>query len=239
MKSTSRKRIILFAVVFLFTGMLSSVREIPAAQGYEKVHTLYWRAILRKSVKVGGKTVKSGTAVTVVKRSYTSKKKSQVSYKGKRFYVPNSWLSFRGDLATIATKGDYSKKTKERFANRLKKASSKTSWFIWVSLDKQRVNVFHGSKGKWKYVKSFACSTGKSSTPTATGWHTIDFKKMWVDGCKYYTEVNGSGIHRWPGTMNKKIMGKHTVSHGCIRLYEASAKWVYTHIPKKTTVLIY
>lgn len=227
----------LFAAVFLLfsAGMCSAVR----AADVQKVHTIYWKAKLRREVKVNGKKIKRGTKVTVIDRGYSSRKKSTVKYKNFTFKVSESGLSYICDLASSASKGDYTKTTKESFINHKKSAVSKTSWLVWVSLDKQRVNVFQGSRGNWKLVKVCHCSTGKASTPTLPGWNRVDFKKMYVDGCKYYTEVNGSGIHRWPGTLNKKLLGRHTVSHGCIRLTEKNAKWIYTHIPKKTTVYVY
>ena len=233
MKYTCRKLSMLFFAVFLSLGILSSMREIPAA---EKVHSIYWKASLRRSGGSGANRIKSSTEVVVVQRSYNSRKKSVIRWKGKDYGIPNSFLYFKYDLAS---KGDYSRSTKESFINHRKEAASKTAWLVWVSLDKQRVNVFQGAKGQWKLVITLPCSTGKASTPTPSGWHTVDFKKMWVDGCKYYTEVCGSGIHRWPGRLDKKILGSHTASHGCIRLNEGGAKWIYQHIPKNTRVLVY
>ncbi len=207
-----------------------------SVQKKEKVHTLYWKATLRRDVKAKGKTFKRGTSVVVVNRRTHSK--SLVRCRGVLFKAPNSILSIKRDMST-AKKGDYSKETKERFINGKKKASSKTRWLVWVSLDKQRVNVFCGSKGAWKLVKTFKCSTGKASTPTPPGWNTIDGKSYYFKGCKYYTEVCGSGMHKWPGAMNRKILGSHTVSHGCIRLTESSARWIYKNVPRKTKTYVY
>ena len=235
---TQWKKKVLVFVIILFAGMLAAqVRQVPADQQIQKVHTLYWKATLRRDVKTQGKKIKRGTSVVVIQRNVHSK--SVVKYKDVVFKAPNSWLSYKKDLATSQSQGDYNRLTKEHFINRLKNASSKTGWIVWISLDKQRVNIYRGSKGQWSLVKTFQFSTGKASTPTPTGWKVIDFKKMWVSGCKYYTEVCGSGIHRWPGTLNKMILGNHTVSHSCIRLTSGNAQWVYEHVPKKTAVLIY
>ena len=235
-RNISRKRGFLLFIVILFLGMtVPAVWETPAA---EQIHTIYWKATLRRTIKVNKVTLKKGTPVVVINRSYHSGTGSKVRYRNLVFRVSNSALSYKGDLATI-TKGDYSTEAKEAFINSRKKAVSKTSWLIWVSLDKQRVNVFRGQKGSWDLVKVFKCSTGKANTPTVAGWNTIDVKRKYVSGCKYYTEVNGSGIHKWPGSMNKKVLGYHTASHSCIRLYENSAKWIYDHVPRKTKVLVY
>lgn len=233
-----KKKTLVFVMIILLAGLLSAqMRQIPAAQKIQKVHGLYWKATLLKDVKAQGKKIKRGTSVVVIQRNMYSK--SVVKYKSVVFKAPNSWLSYKKDLATSQSQGDYNRATKEYFINHKKRASSKTGWLIWVSLDKQRVNIFKGTKKKWSLVKTCRCSTGKASTPTPTGWKAIDFKKMWVDGCKYYTEVCGSGFHRWPGTLNKKILGNHTVSHSCIRLTSGNAQWIYEHVPKKTTVFIY
>ena len=232
---SSRRKTFLFIVILLLGMTVQAAWDTPAA---EQVHTIYWKASLRRSVKVNKLTLKKGTPVVVINRSYHSGTRSKVRYRDLVFSISNSALSYKGDLTTIS-KGDYSTQVKEAFINGRKKAASKTSWLIWVSLDKQRVNVFRGQQGAWDLVKVFKCSTGKAHTPTVAGWNTIDVKRKYVSGCKYYTEVNGSGIHKWPGTVNKKVLGYHTASHSCIRLYENSAKWIYDHVPRKTKVLVY
>ena len=50
-----------------------------------------------------------------------------------------------------------------------KNFSSATSYFIWIDLPRQKVNIFKGSNKKWRLVKSMVCSSGKSSTPTVKG----------------------------------------------------------------------
>ena len=230
---------VLFLAFFFFAaGVVGTAERIPAAQKEQQVHTLYWKARLRRNIKVKGKKIKRGSIVTVIKRQYYSSKKHTVRYKNLEFKLSSSAISYICDMVSVS-KGDYSKRTKEDFVNKKKKVKSKTKWLIWISLDKQRVNVFHGSKGKWKLEHVFKCSTGKISTPTPTGWYKIDFKNPNVKGCRYYTEVCGSGLHQWPGAMNNSIMGKHTVSKGCIRLYEKNAIWIYRHVPTKSTVVIY
>lgn len=231
--------VLLLTLIVLSACPHAEEGRVYAAQAKQQVHTIWWKATLRKNIKAGGMSIKSGTSLVVTQRSHKRGGKSEVTYRKKKFMLPNSWLYFRQDLASVSTRGDYGKSVKESFINHRANAYSRTSWLVWVSLDKQRVNVFRGTKGKWSLAKACRCSTGKASTPTPPGRHTIDFKKMYVDGCKYYTEVCGSGMHRWPGTMNKKIFGNHTASHGCIRLLEGDARWIYQNVPKQTTVLVY
>ena len=227
-----------FLLIILATLAARVTSAKAAAQPPQYVHSLYWQASMRKSVKVKGVKIKSGTGVLVTQRSARYGSKSTVRYKNITFSAPNSWLSIKKDLAT-GSSGDYSTALKESFINRKKSASSKTSWLVWISLDKQRVNVFKGKKGMWKLQKTFKCSTGAKYTPTPVGWMRIDFKRMYVEGLKYYTEVCGSGMHRWPGGGKSAFLGKHTASHGCIRMSEDSAKWVYKNVPVKSTVFSY
>lgn len=216
----------------------TAAKKTAAKASPGKVHSLYWKASMRKSVKVKGVKIKRGTGVVVVYRRARYSSKSTVRYKNITFEAPNSWLSIKKDLAT-GSSGDYSTAQKEAYINRKKRASSKTAWLVWISLDKQRVNVFKGKKGRWKLQKTFKCSTGAKQTPTPTGWMRVDFKRMYVEGLKYYTEVCGSGMHRWPGGGKSAYLGKHTASHGCIRMSEDSAKWVYKHVPVRSTVYCY
>jgi len=233
------KRALVTAGIFLLLVLAPlSGRRAFAKTAPKKVHSLYWKASMRKSVKVKGVKIKRGTGVVVVYRRARYSSKSTVRYKNITFEAPNSWLSIKKDLAT-GSSGDYSTAQKEAYINRKKRASSKTAWLVWVSLDKQRVNVFKGKKGRWKLQKTFKCSTGAKQTPTPTGWMRVDFKRMYVEGLKYYTEVCGSGMHRWPGGGKSAYLGKHTASHGCIRMSEDSAKWVYQHVPVRSTVYCY
>ena len=207
----------------------------------EQVHTIYWKAVLRRNL-TKGKTVlaKKGSKVVVTKRSYKRGGRSRIQYgkKKKKATVPNSWLSFRSDLTTIS-KGDYNRATKEAYINKKARVRKKEKYLVWVSLDKQRVNVFKPSGGKWKLKHVFKCSTGKAGTPTRAGWHRVNYKRLWVKGLKWFTEVVGGGMHRWPGRFNKSLYGKHVASMGCIRLSSKNAHKIYKMIPVGCRVLVY
>ena len=97
----------------------------PKVQTTGKVHTIYWKASLRRSIKVGGMMIKSGTSVVVINRSYNSRRKSTVRYKDKTFSISNSCLSYKCDLASAESKGDYSRQIKESYINRLKKRQAR------------------------------------------------------------------------------------------------------------------
>ena len=66
--------------------------------------------------------------------------------------------------------------------------------------------------------------------------------KVQIEGSRvqYFVEAVGSGFHMWPlkGSFKNRI-GKHTISHGCIRLRKADAIWMFKNIKLKTTVQIF
>ena len=230
---------VMFLLLALVTGFTAVYGEETDEVHLEKVHTIYWKAVLKKDLKRGKTTaVKAGSVVTVINRK--KRGKSTILYgAGKKADVPNSWLSFRSDLASVGKEGDYNTATKEAFINKRTGVKGKEEYLLWVSLDKQRVNVFRASEGRWKLYRVFKCSTGSVRTPTSVGWHKVDYKRPWVKGLKWYTEVVGGGIHKWPGRFNKSLYGKHVASGGCIRMTEKDAHQIYKMIPVKTRVLVY
>ena len=227
-------------------GQAAQEQAAPAqtapTEPIQDVHTIYWRAKLRSDVKKNGVTVlHGGQWVVVVNRAYR-RGKSVVQYDGGTVRVPNSNLFFSEDLCTTVKEGDYNRTTKLWYVNESRKLHSRTNYLIWVSLDKQRVNVFtRGAGGKWEIVKELKCSTGLPESPSKAGLHKCDFKALWFRGCNFYVEYGGSGIHKWVRSDYKDIhkLGKHTASQSCIRLVRRDAKWLYNTIPVNTTILVW
>lgn len=104
-------------------------------------------------------------------------------------------------------------------------------------------------------VGSYACATGKSSTPTPTGKFSVYNKivnrpyykenipggasnnplgKRWMGLDCYGTQGTTYAIH---GTNNESSIGKN-VSHGCIRMHNADVESLYEIVPIGTTVII-
>ena len=84
--------------------------------------------------------------------------------------------TYRGNYTTsYAVNNDYSTLEKEIWIN-AKGYSSKTQYLIWVNRAYPHANVFQGSKGNWKLIKSFLVGIGAPSTPTPTGLTTISYK---------------------------------------------------------------
>lgn len=139
------------------------------------------------------------------------------------------------------------KASAEKYVNGMN-LPSKTKYFIWVDLKKQKVNVFSGSNKKWTLIKSFTCSSGKASTPTIKGTFTVGSKGSYfiADGgarCKYYTQIKGNYLFHsvlYDNKGNRIIDGRLGIplSHGCVRLAPENAKYIYDSIPRGTKIFI-
>lgn len=125
-----------------------------------------------------------------------------------------------------------------------------------VDVSDQRVYV-----GQWtgkdysKLVKTFVCSTGKKETPTPLGtyhaggkavndmWYYMRDSNVYV---KFATRIVGgvmfhsvlyNSAKQGPTSTSVHALGTRA-SHGCIRLSEADAYWIWSHCPTGTTVII-
>ncbi len=147
---------------------------------------------------------------------------------------------------SLYTNKYYSNEVKLAFAN-AKGYSSTTKYLIWISHYTQQVVIYQGSAGHWKIIKAFPCASGKASTPSPkgvfkvtykeTGWYYVNTKEL------YITHWCGrNSFHTRPlyndGSVCSPTMGR-PVSHGCARLYNNDAYYIYKHIPAGTTVISY
>lgn len=143
---------------------------------------------------------------------------------------------------------DYSLGTKEGFVN-LNGYSSPTDYMIWLSLKTQRVNIYRGSKGSWKLVRTAPCSTGKNTTPTVSGVYSIIYKTPIWRFLEDYTRVynvtgfwGGQAFHSrlyyYDDTICDGTIGT-PASHGCVRMMDEDCRYIYEELPQDTTVVIY
>ena len=127
-----------------------------------------------------------------------------------------------------------------------KNFSSSTSYFIWIDLSHQRVNIFNGSSKKWNLVKSMICSSGKARTPTVKGNFTVGSKGSYFISaggarCQYFTQISGNYLfhsvlyNRKGNYIIDNTLGV-AASHGCVRLALTNAKFIYDNIPAKTFI---
>ena len=159
--------------------------------------------------------------------------------------------TYRGNYTTsYAVNNDYKPYEKEVWVN-AKGYSSKTQYLVWINRAYQHVNVFQGSKGNWKLIKSFLVGTGAASTPTPTGLTTVSYKSAggWTTSTYTVRPVvgfypgTGYAFHSrlcYPSTDTEyDFSAGYPVSHGCVRMYKNDIKWIYNNIPVGTTVAIF
>ncbi len=160
-------------------------------------------------------------------------------------WVPHGALSISRKNYTVYY--DHSNSDKEIFVN-AKNYSSDTDWLVWINLERQKINVFKGSQGKWKIEAVFPCATGKNTTPTIDGVFKYskylsywDFEEYYV---KYVMVFNGGhAFHtRTYRTSNDKLLDETigtTTSLGCVRMYDQDVLWLRDNLPLYSTVVVY
>lgn len=135
----------------------------------------------------------------------------------------------------------------EKFINS-QDCTSTTNNYIFVNLTKQMVYIFSGSDHNWKMINSFACASGKSSTPTIKGHFTVGIKGTSFTStggalCKYFTQISGNYLFH---SILYNRAGKYiidstlgtTISHGCVRLATNNALYIYNNMPHGTQIWI-
>ena len=160
--------------------------------------------------------------------------------------------NYAGDYTLAwAQSHDYSKEIKTAWVN-LQGYKSNTKYLVWVNLTYQRVNIFEGSQGNWKLIRTCLCGSGKSSTPTIRGVFTTSYKQSaWNYGSYYCGPIvrfNGSSgyafhsrLEYWPMNSDRYYDARigFPISHGCLRMYNDDIWFMYNNIPNGTTVVVY
>lgn len=146
---------------------------------------------------------------------------------------------------------DYKPEIKTAWVN-LKGYQSNTKYLVWVNLTYQRVNIFEGSQGKWKLIRTCLCGSGTNATPTIRGVFTTSYKQTAWDYGSYYCGpivrfygTSGYAFHSrlqyWPMNSDRYYDARigFPISHGCLRMYNDDIWWMYNNIPNGTTVVVY
>ncbi len=119
--------------------------------------------------------------------------------------------------------------------------SSDTGWLVLVNTDTCNVGVFSGSAYNWGLQFYWSCVCGAYESPTITGeyattglhtnplpsWQNARFATQIHDGYFFHTVLESDDE-----------LGQH-LSHGCVRLSEGNAIWIYDNLPAGTTVYLY
>ncbi len=139
--------------------------------------------------------------------------------------------------------------------------SSPTNYLIVADRTDHILGVYQGSKGNWKRIKGYwRITTGANKTPTPAGEHWIRFKDSSPYGWEQFSQTKaawcsycsgGFYIHSilYEKSYSNNISPSNTpvvdgelganLSHSCIRVTTANAKWVYQNIPVDTKVVVY
>jgi hypothetical protein len=105
-----------------------------------------------------------------------------------------------------------------------------------IVVDKSQYRLYFFSYGR--EVKSFPCVLGRPSLPTPTGHFRIYARGMWPGGpygARIMSYHSPYAIH---GTNEPHLLSRfpRNFSHGCTRLANANAIWLYDHAPVGTPV---
>ena len=173
-----------------------------------------------------------------------------------RYEIPNVLkrvtTGYQGDYTLAwAEANDYDPLTKELWIN-AKGYSSQTRYLVWINTTYQRVNIFEGSQGNWKLLRSNIVATGRKGDDTPVGVYTVTIRHKygWTTSDYHVSPVvrfkEGSGLAFHSRKYDPKNQTKlidpsigYPVSLGCIRMYDADIDWIYDTIPQHTTVVVY
>ena len=168
---------------------------------------------------------------------------------GTRGYLPVGTVNV-SNKTYYNTSVQYSKAVQEAFVNEVHDYDSATRYLIWCNLYTQTVSIFEGSKGNWKLIKSTPCATGANTSPTRPGVYTIYARTYrWDFDDNYYYVLypslfdGGCAFHTRPrltkdGSWLDSRLGM-TITHGCVRLPDEYAIWIYQNCAIGTRVVVY
>lgn len=158
--------------------------------------------------------------------------------------VDGTWYEFNKKTGKLKRKiGDDMDKKAQKY-------KSGKKYLVLVSKEKHQVRIYKGKKNKWKRVKKFKCTVGKSSTPTPSGTYRIGSKGRYFNTgtnmrCWYWTSFKGdylfhSVLYNRNSKPNHLLNGRlgADLSHGCIRLALGNARWLQKKVPSGTKVVI-
>ncbi|MBU3812426.1 MAG: L,D-transpeptidase [Candidatus Niameybacter stercoravium] len=166
---------------------------------------------------------------------------------GKKIEVP--WNSVSIPPNPIVCKEQVPNEVIEGYVNS-KQVKSKTPYFIWTDLYRQRTYVFENKEGSWKLLRSMPTSTGNNKTPTPTGEFEVQAYVPAFGMNKGYRCKNA--LHLFGDYLYHSVMfdvgGRYVLggqgqlgeraSHGCLRLSPENSQWLYQTIPLGTKVWI-
>lgn len=171
---------------------------------------------------------------------------SKVVYDDQVGYVFNYYLSNDGNPpGMLDYTYFYTDMTKFVNENNVKSTNNN---LITTDLLNKYTYIFKRDNGKWVQLYKWQCTVGKPETPTITGTFYIKGRKpsFGTDEymVKYATRIKDgyyyhSILYDATGTYIIDPRLGEAISHGCVRLDTANAKWIYENILDTTTVIIH
>lgn len=199
----------------------------------------------------GGLSVANGSLAAGRKVVYTDHRGTSaaciwIPEEGRSCWVPYSAIRISNRDYTVYQ--DFSDTDKELFVN-FKEYQSDSDYLIWINLERQKVNVFQGSQGKWDLIRVSTCSSGANTTPTpagvmkyaayGNGWFHDTY---YVKPVMYLNVTRGIAMHSIlfspDGTVQDGTQGR-PASHGCVRMPPDEINWLAQYIPIGTTVVVF
>ncbi len=188
----------------------------------------------------------SGTYVT---HCYITKSEQEAQYIDSLVYKLDRKVPENNTDANQGVNSANEQENSQAMLNIAQDISSPTEYLILINRGLHRVGIYQGSQNNWSEIKYWPCVVGKPSTPTPTGTFHIKGRFSWFgDGHKSWwaTQIDGyyyfhSQIYYWDDAPNEILdpTMDAEASAGCVRLYVDNAYWIYTTIPRDTTVYIY
>ncbi len=197
---------------------------------------------------LGGANGSLGEGRSVIYTDHYGESAAQIwiPEEGRSCWVPYYSISISDKDYTVYE--DFSDEDKEAFVN-LKGYESTSPYLIWVNLERQRVNVFQGSKGSWDLIQVSTCSSGTNVTPTPTGvmtycalgdgWYHDTY---YVKPVMYLNLERGIALHSILFSPNGSVLDGtqgRPASHGCVRMPAEDIRQLANFIPIGTTVVVF
>lgn len=216
-----------------YTSTVSATPK-PLSSAAREIHSIYYTAKTRRKLTVYNYTkkknqvLKAGQKVIAPAKTVTGYMTCQLP-NGDKIKIKGSEIRTYG--YSYDSKRDYSKAAKEELINS-KNLASETNYLVWANQYRCRINVFKGSVGKWKLVKSFKCGIGTYDAPSPKGIRKIYSKTRYgKNGTTIIWSPGGNAFHEPLG-----IAVGSPNSHGCYRMKMNDLEWMYKYVPIGTLV---
>ena len=118
--------------------------------------------------------------------------------------------------------------------------SDNSDYMLVVSLPDHKTRLYRWNFPNWEKVGEISCTIGKDSTPTPSGKFKVEgHKKQLTTDSRAHLCTNFTGGYYIHTTLSKHESTGKSKSHGCIRVAEKYARWIYENLPVGTPIIIH